>query len=159
MPGSMPFLLFPLGDTPSKEEGRDRVRWPQADLCPGSWQGTFLGAGQPWHLILALPCSPPHPLSAQPMKTNWGGGVARQPVSFPVQLPSWGGGDASCHLLAKCCLRQLSATLGPELPFPGQGLGSSGILGKWVPLGLCLAFCLSWCQLGTGLVREGGCSD
>lgn len=51
-----------------------------------------------------------------------------------------GGRGASCHLLAKCCLRQLSLLpLGPpELPSPGQELGSSGVLGKPVPSALCL---------------------
>lgn len=75
---------------------------------------------------------------------------------FPSPAAIQGGG-ASCHLLAKCCLRQLSLlSLGPELPFPGLGLGSSGALEKWVPSGFCLPHCLSCGWLGTGLVRKGG---
>lgn len=30
-----------------------------------------------------------------------------------------GGGDASCHLLGKCCPRQLSVCTGPGIPFAG----------------------------------------
>lgn len=62
-----------------------------------------------------------------------------------------GGRGASCHLLAKCCLRQLSLLpLGPEFPSPGQELGSSGGLGKLVPSGLCLPS-----QVGLARNRSG----
>lgn len=66
------------------------VGWPQIDLCPGSWPGTLMGAGQLWHLLPAHPYSPSLQLAAQPMGTCLGGGVAEQPVPFPVQLPPVG---------------------------------------------------------------------
>lgn len=64
-----------------------------------------------------------------------------------------GGRGANCHLLAKCCLKQLFLPpLDPELSSSVQELGSSGVLGKPVPSGLCSPsqVGLAWNQSGEG---------
>lgn len=158
MPWREPFLLFALGDTPSLGGGKGWGGWPQADLCPWflaghpqmGWEALALNLSL--SLFTLLPPPHPHQLSAQPVKTNLGGGDGWAACSFPVQLPSWGRG-ASCHLLAKCCLRQLSPpALGPELSFPGQELGFSGVRYPQDS-----ASPLRWGCLRTGLVRARGC--
>lgn len=57
-----------------KEEEITGMMWPQADLCPGSWPGILMGAGQSWHLIPAHVCSPsPLAFSSASEKSFWVG--------------------------------------------------------------------------------------
>lgn len=85
-------LLFALEDTPSWEEERDGVKWPQTDLCPefldknpnGGWAALPLNFS---------PCWPPHslPPSPLPVKTNRGGGQVSCCFSSPAAfLGGWG---------------------------------------------------------------------
>lgn len=81
-----------------------------------------MGAGRSWHLVSAYPVHPPISLQHKPMGTPLGGGVAGQPVPFPVQLPSWGRGCQLPPVEQMLSEAAVSASTGPRIP-PSQDRG------------------------------------